>query len=72
MDEDKPEETKPEETHTEPEKPPEVPPAHDGLRETVNALSEKVTALENTVTSMLPQNRDETPVKKPWTHRGFK
>ncbi len=43
----------------------------DQLKETVNALSERVSTLESTITNMLPQNRDETPVKKPWTHRSF-
>lgn len=37
----------------------------------VSALSERVTALENAVTSLLPENRDETPVKRPWTHKKF-
>jgi len=41
------------------------------LRATVAALSDKVASLESTVTSLLPENRDETPTKKPWTHRNF-
>jgi hypothetical protein len=64
-------ETEHEEEKKEPEKVPEPTSSHDDLRATVNTLSEKVASLESTVTSLLPQNRDETPVKKPWTHRSF-
>lgn len=60
--------------HTDPppaNDPPPPPPAHDDLRDTVHELSEKVSLLETTVQGLLPENRDESPVKKPWTHRGF-
>lgn len=40
------------------------------LRETVTALQAKVEELSNTVTTLLPTNQDEKPVKRPWTHRG--
>lgn len=56
--------------------PPPTPPVNpaphaDDLRETVHALSEKVETLASTVQGLLPENKDETPVKKPWTHRRF-
>lgn len=69
-----------EETEHETETPkPEMVPEHpeNAGHETyhgadvVAALSERVTALESAVTSMLPENRDETPVKRPWTHKKF-
>lgn len=69
MEDDKTPEKEP--TSTPPGNPaPEVPPADD-LRETVHALSEKVETLASTVQGLLPENKDETPVKKPWTHRRF-
>lgn len=68
--------TEKEPTSTPPGNPaPEVPvnpaPHADDLRETVHALSEKVETLASTVQGLLPENKDETPVKKPWTHRRF-
>jgi hypothetical protein len=44
---------------------------HDDVRGLVTALDAKVSALESTVQGLLPENRDEKPVKPPWTHRRF-
>lgn len=44
---------------------------HDDLRETVTALTERVSSLESLVHAAIPENRDESPRKKPWTHRRF-
>lgn len=60
---------------TEPEKvePPKVePPAHVDHTDTIHSLTERISTLESTVQSLLPENKDETPVKKPWTHRGLR
>jgi hypothetical protein len=46
-----------------------VHPQND-ISVTVHALAEKVSLLEETVQSLIPQERDQSPVKKPWTHRG--
>jgi hypothetical protein len=59
---------------TPPPAPPE-PPAkaeNDGqIKETVNSLVDAVAGLVTTVTALADSKvRDETPVKKPWTHWG--
>jgi hypothetical protein len=81
-----PEETKkeetveptPPETQPEPEKVAAEPetvahkaePQND-LAETVRAIDARVSELADAVRSVLPENRDETPVRRPWTHKRF-
>jgi len=62
-------ESSPEEVAVKPEETAHDAKPHDDISATVAALNERVSSLENAVTGMLPQNRDETPVKPPWTHR---
>lgn len=66
------EEVKPEEVAVKPETVAHETHPSSELLSTVNALGERLTSLEGTVTGLLPQNRDESPVKRPWTHRNFK
>lgn len=47
------------------------PPPVPHHEEAISALTERLNALESTVQSLLPENKDETPVKAPWTHRRF-
>lgn len=54
-----------------PEKTVETAHPHDDSKDLIHALSERVTLLEGTVQSLIPQNQDEKPVKQPWTHRKF-
>lgn len=63
--------TKPEEVVAKPEETGHNADAGAELRSTVAALSDRVTSMESTLTSLLPENRDETPTKRPWTHRKF-
>lgn len=73
MDDDNNTPETPPEPHHETPPPPETPAPdahpHDDLRAIVTGLQEKVTHLETTVQGLLPENRDESPVKRPWTHR---
>lgn len=66
------EEVKPEEVAVKPETVAHETHPSTELKSTVDALVEKVSSLEATVTGLLPQNKDESPVKRPWTHRNFK
>lgn len=68
-----------EETPKEPEKQAEAPqetapaahPSND-LSATVHALSERVSQLEGVLNTVVSQgHKDETPVKRPWTHKQF-
>jgi len=72
--------TEPETPAVEPEKVAEHPEhtaehvePHGDLRDVVAGLTEKVAHLEGVVTGLLPENRekDEKPVRRPWTHRKF-
>ena len=82
-----PEQSKPETTEppkpetTEPPKPetteppkPEVSeqPKPEVSREEFSQLSGIVNTLAETVNKLIPGTRDESPVKVPWTHRGWK
>jgi hypothetical protein len=52
---------------------PQDPPPHpvDDSKDLIHTLGERVTLLESTVQGLLPENKDETPGKGPWTHRKF-
>ena len=74
-----PEETETTETHDvtpehvaqHPEETAHTVEPHHEVAGTVAALTERVSTLENIVQGLLPENRDESPGKRPWTHRKF-
>lgn len=63
--------TRPEDVATHPEATAHHVEPHHEVTATVSALSERVSSLENIVQGLLPENRDEAPGGKPWTHRNW-
>ncbi len=61
----------PERVAVEPEHVAQETRPRDEMMETIKALDERVSQLADTVKSLLPDNRDESPVKRPWTSRRF-
>jgi hypothetical protein len=54
---------------TEPEQVAHTTEPHHEVASTVAALTDRVSSLESVVQGLLPENRDETPSGRPWTHR---
>lgn len=54
---------------------PPAPPKGDNLSEIVHGLSERLSTIEGVIAGMASgeghSEKDETPVKVPWTHRKF-
>jgi hypothetical protein len=66
-----PEHVNPAPEHTPPPVPDPSPETHkDDATSLVHALEVRVDALAATVQSLVPQERDSTPTKRPWTHYG--
>lgn len=63
-------EDKPEVSSEQPK--PETQPKPEVSREEFSQLSGIVNTLAETVNKLIPGTRDESPVKVPWTHRGWK
>lgn len=60
-----------EEVATHPEQAAHHVEPHHEVAGTVAALGERVSSLESIVQGLLPENQDEKPGGKPWTHRGW-
>lgn len=63
-----PEKVNPTPEHTLP--PVDPPHADSDLRDLVKDLADKVEGLETLVRELAPTEKDTTPSKPPWTHKG--